>query len=338
MILLELAKLLGLVPPPLIDTFFSQIRARALIEAQKVQLFDLLAAGPLTAEEIARQVKYDTDGTRTLLEVLVIIGYLRRVGQGRYRNSSWARRWLVRSNPDCLGNIVMHAQTVWERAPYIQQVLQSGKAPFDFHHKATPEQHHHYMLANRDMARRVMPEFVRVVKLPPTASKLIDLGGAHGEFAAGLVAANPALEATVFDLPVAIAAGRELASQDDNLRRLTFQEGDFFEDDFGSAWDVALLNHVTRVFSREKNQILFHRVFDRLSSRGVLVITDQLLGFGRTHDMYGKLFSFNLFPVGGRCYDVREIESMLKAVGFQGITRKKLKTAIGSVIVIAGKP
>jgi SAM-dependent methyltransferase len=337
MILLEIAKVLGLVPAPLIDTFFSQIRSRALIEAQRVHLFDLLSDQQMSADRIAARLGYDAAGTKTLLEVLVIIGYLKRNGRGEYRNSRWARRWLVQSSADCVGNIVMHAETVWDRARFIEPVLRTGEPPFNFHDETPPEQYQHYMLANRDMARRLLPEYVRAVPLPVGATTLLDLGGAHGEFSAALVAAHPGLSATVFDLAPALEAAREMPQQNPRLRRLTYRAGDFFKDDFGSGWDLVLLNHVARVFSLENNRTLFQRVYDRLSPQGHFVITDHLLGFGKTHDMYGKLFSFNLFPVGGRCYEAREFEELLQAVGFGSVSVKKLSSSIGSVMITAKK-
>lgn len=337
MILFELGKLLGLVPPPLIDTFFSQIRSRALIEAQRVHLFDLLNAGPLSPADLGAQAGYTAHGTQTLLEVLCIIGYVKKHRDGRYSNSRWARRWMVQSSPDCVGNTVMHAETVWARAPHIEPVLRTGEPPFDFHDETPPEQYHHYMLANRDVARRMMHEFVSIVQLPAGARNMLDLGGAHGEYSAPLVAKYPGLQATIFDLPLAIATGRELAAQDQRFREVSFQEGDFFKDDFGGPWDVVLLNHVARVFPPEKNRLLFQRVFDRLSSDGVFVITDHLLGFGKQHDMFGKLFSFNLFPVGGRCYGAKEFEDLLRSAGFRKVSLTKMKSSIGSVIVTARK-
>jgi hypothetical protein len=336
MILLEIAKLLGIVPPPLIDTFFSQIRSRALIEAQKVHLFDVLNEGEMTAADLAQRLHYDAAGTEMLLEVLAIIGYVKKRG-AKYRNARWARKWLVQSSPDSVGNTVMHADTVWQRAPFVEPVLRTGKPPFNFHDETPPEHYHHYMLANRDMARRLMPEYVRGVPVPGSAKKLLDLGGAHGEFAGALVGAHPQLEGTIFDLPPAIATGRELASQEVRLRPLVFREGDFFENDFGNGWDVVLLNHVARVFPPEKNSLLFRRVFERLNRGGVFALTDHLMGFGKTHDMYGKLFSFNLYPVGGRCYERSEFEGLLRGAGFGSVSLKKMRSATGSVLVIAKK-
>jgi SAM-dependent methyltransferase len=337
MILTELAKLLDLAPPPLIDAFFSMIRARALIEAQKLRVFDLLAEDPLTAEAAARRLGLDPQGMKVLLEVLTIIGYLRRTRDERYRNTRRSRRWLVETSPDSVGNIVRHAETVWERAPYIEQVLRTGVPPFDFHEQATAEQQESYALANRDFARRMLREFARSVKVPAHARRLIDLGGAHGDFAAALVEGHPKLEATVFDLPPAVAVGQTLAEKQGNPRSLAFQAGDFFHDDIGSGWDMALLNHVIRIFPAERNRALFRIVHQALAPGGQLVITDHLLGFGRAHDMYGHLFTFNLYPVGGQCHHIENVSEQLRASGFTKLRQRRLRHALGSAIVTAEK-
>ena len=338
-VLTELGKKLNMVPVPLVDTFLSMIRARAIIEAQKVGIFDFLGKEARSAQEVAQHAGYDLDGTRILLDALVEIGYLERNANHLYTNSPWASRWIVADSPESLGHMILLADAVWQRAPYTEQTLRAGSPPFDFQKHAAddPRQQEAYTLGMKEMARRIIPEFTHIVKIPKGARRLIDLGGAHGAYAEAFVKANPQLSATVFDLPNAVAVGRAEMEKSGNPGRIEFREGDLFEDDIGTGWDVAIACNLVHAFSPERNEILFAKVHAALEPGGRFAIMDQILGLGAIHDMVARLFSFNLFTVGGRTYEIETLVKMLKASGFSKITRKKLSKAVGSAVVLAEK-
>jgi len=55
----RLAMVFGLVPIPFIDTFHAVIVARAVMVATKLDIFDALAARPLSATALAAQLGLD---------------------------------------------------------------------------------------------------------------------------------------------------------------------------------------------------------------------------------------------------------------------------------------
>ncbi|RME56423.1 MAG: hypothetical protein D6795_01475, partial [Deltaproteobacteria bacterium] len=158
-----------------------------------------------------------------------------------------------------------------------------------------------------------------------------------GTYAEAFVARNPQLSATVFDLPNAVAVGRAEMEKRGNPHKIEFQAGDLFEDDIGEGWDVALACNLVHAFSPERNKILFEKVYAALAEGGRFAIMDQILGLGSIHDMIARLFSFNLFTVGGRTYEIDTLQQMLTESGFSKITHKKLSKAVGSAVVIAEK-
>ncbi len=70
-ILVDLAKKLDIIPAPQVDTVSCVMRARAIIEANRLGVFQALEAGPLTSEEVATKQGLSSDGTRALLAALV---------------------------------------------------------------------------------------------------------------------------------------------------------------------------------------------------------------------------------------------------------------------------
>src|SRR5262252_3506269 len=70
----------GKVPVPLMDVLFSILKARGLMAAVSLCLFDALAGVPKSSEDLSRELKLDEPSLRLLLRGLVAAGYLRRSG------------------------------------------------------------------------------------------------------------------------------------------------------------------------------------------------------------------------------------------------------------------
>src|SRR5215469_16326635 len=95
----RLALRLGLVPASAIEAWFSLMLARAIMAGTKLGIFEALASGPLTRDEIAGCCGTDHRATGKLLNALVGAGCL-RAGGGRYRLTSAVRRGLLENSPN----------------------------------------------------------------------------------------------------------------------------------------------------------------------------------------------------------------------------------------------
>jgi hypothetical protein len=68
------AKLAGLVPVPLLDTFHSLLYARTIMAATKLGVFEALEAAPASADEVAKRCGTDLRATRALLDAVTGTG------------------------------------------------------------------------------------------------------------------------------------------------------------------------------------------------------------------------------------------------------------------------
>ena len=68
----------------------------------KVGVFEVLAAGASTMEQVAKKIGTNARATEKLLNGLVAAGYLRHEG-GRYRLARMARKWLLKDTPERTG-------------------------------------------------------------------------------------------------------------------------------------------------------------------------------------------------------------------------------------------
>ena len=104
---LERAALAFDIPPvPLMDTHLSFLRARAIMVATRLGVFDALASAPATAAAVASRCHTAPPATTKLLNALVGCGYL-RFGGDRYRLAPVARKWLTSDSPHSIRDKVL---------------------------------------------------------------------------------------------------------------------------------------------------------------------------------------------------------------------------------------
>src|SRR5206468_2080827 len=77
----RLALLTGILPPGIFESWFGIMLARTVMTATKLDIFESLAAAPLTAAEVARCCATHPRATEKLLNALVGVGCLLVRGQ-----------------------------------------------------------------------------------------------------------------------------------------------------------------------------------------------------------------------------------------------------------------
>lgn len=110
---------------------------------------------------------------------------------------------------------------------------------------------------------------------PGRHRRLLDLGGNSGEFAAQACRRAPALTATVFDLPVVCALGRENLAGRQEGTRVAFQAGDMRRDPLPEGHDLLTFKSVLHDWPAEEARALLRRAGPALTPGGRLVIYER---------------------------------------------------------------
>jgi hypothetical protein len=79
----RLALLSGMLPPGIFECWFGIMLARTVMAATRLDVFENLAAGSLTADEVAERCGTHPHATEKLLNALIGVGLL-RVREKRY--------------------------------------------------------------------------------------------------------------------------------------------------------------------------------------------------------------------------------------------------------------
>ena len=328
-------------PGPMMD-LAGGLAFHALSVAVKLRIFEAIGNNSLTSNEVAHLISADNRATDLLLGVLEALGYVEKK-KGRYSNTKMTSKWILESSPNSMACMFSGMEGALDRWRYLNETIRDGSPPMlawewlDQH----PGGWKDYQGMMIGMARACVEEIVARVRLPSAAKRLIDLGGGHGLYSIGFCRKHPGLSATVFDWPQAKDVAIETISSEGMSERVVFQEGDLWQDDYGSEYDVALLFQIVHMYSPEKNVQLLTKAKDALSPNGCLVINDQVAVEAPSPlaKLIARLQGLELLnSVNGQTYTPGEIERWLLEAGFTNPSTKLLRNTPGFGVVVATKP
>lgn len=328
---------LGRVPTPLADTHLAFMHARAVMTASDIGLFEALADGPRQPGDVAAACGTDEAFTRRLLEALAAHRYL-RASRGGYDLAPLARRWLLPNSPTSVAaKMAFHADE-WEFAAQLPHAVRTGD-PIDIHAAMTPEAWQRYGGAMRDLARLAAPEVARRTPLPRAARRLLDIGGAHGLFAAAFCARRPGLAAEVLDLPPALPDHPDPLAQIPGGDRVAFRAGDARSADLGhEAFDVVLIVNLAHHLTRDENRDLIERASRALTPGGTLAVVEWMRPAGRPAGALALLDLYFALTSRSGTWTAEDVASWQRAARLAPLRPRRIRRMPGTVLLAARKP
>jgi len=332
---------LNIGPGPMMD-LVGGLAFRTLLVAIKLGIMEAIGEDSLPSNEVARLISADARATGLLLEALEALGYVEKK-HGQYRNTDMTLKWILGLSPNGIAGMVPGIEGILDRWQYLDETIRQGRPSmtawewFD----QQPGRWKDYQAIMMGMAGVSAKEIVSRVKLPSTVKRLIDLGGGHGLYSIEFCRKYPSLSATVFDWPQAKDVAIETISSQGMTERVVFKEGDLWEDDYGSDYDVALLSQIVHMYSPEKNVQLLAKVRNALAPNGQVVVADLIAveAPSRFARLIARLLSLELLnAVNGQMYASEDIEGWLLEAGFTGPSSKLSRKIPGFGVVVATKP
>lgn len=282
----RLAGGLGLLPLPLLDTLPAMLQARSLIAASELGLFDALHGGPLAASRLATACGASPRGVALLCEALVGCGYLERAAATAdgpaYDLAAVSRRFLLSSAAQSLHDSTIYRRLEWEWVAKLDGFVRDGE-PLRIHTTMDDEQWGLYQRGMASLADFLAADLVPRLPVPPGATRLLDVGGAHGAYAVALCRRHPKLLAKVLDLPEAIRHAATLLAKaltDPELAgRVSHWAADVRNVELGEAtFDVVLISQLFHHFDRQTAADLMRRAARALRPGGSLTVVELVRG------------------------------------------------------------
>ena len=309
----------------LISGFFA---ARAVYVAAKLEIADLLAKQPKSAEVLAAATKSHAPSLKRLLRVLAAMGVLSEHTDGSYTLTQLGET-LRTDSPQSLRFWAMAPQCeegyrAWGE---IMHCIKSGENGFvhawgidGWEYRST---HPDYgTLYDQAMSNLVVSYNSDVVQSFSFASvrKLIDVGGGDGSLLIELLRANPAMRGVLLDLPHVAKAAHERISNTGLSDRCEIAPGDAMES-VPSGADTIVISRVVHNWADTEAIRLLANCKKALPLDGRLLLIERVLPeLIAPSPLMQSLFLADLNMMimhNGHERTASEFERLLKAAGFQ---------------------
>ena len=321
--------------PPMMDAYLSMMRASALIAAERIGLFEALAAGFMAPDALAHRLDVSEIGLGRLADLLVETGHLERRGTS-LGNAPATTRWFTsRGEVDFSAGLAWTADA-WTIMSELSDAVRRG-APTQLlwdRMDADPALGMRFSRYMRAFAEHLTPDLLRLVEVPADAVRLLDLGGSHGIHATSLCRQYPQLHSVIIDLESALRDTETSIDATGLADRIAVRPADIRACDWGGAYDVILYLSVAHNLYAHENQRIFRHARSVLRPGGKLVIHDYPRE--TTPALFGAAFGLTLMvETGTRAFAYAELWDMLTKAGFSTISRHVLVPAEKGTIIIA---
>jgi (2Fe-2S) ferredoxin/SAM-dependent methyltransferase len=331
----------GVLPDRLDQMIRGYMPSRCILTALELDIFTAVGDGA-NAEQIGTKIHANARAAGMLLNALVALGLLSKSGDD-YKNTPESARFFVQGSKDNHRNGLLHTANIWHRWSTLTDAVRSGtRVPIDRDpdHKDdrddNPAWTRNFITA---MQRHAKDRAPLVVKALGTAGirRILDLGGGSGAYSIAFAKAGPDVQCEILDIPEVVPLTAGYVRQAGVLAQVSLRAGDMLQDDFGSGYDIIMLNAICHMFSEEQNRDIFRRARQALAPNGRLVVQDFILNPDKTGPLHAALFSLNML-VGtdaGASYSEVEYTHWMKAAGFTEVCRINLPGPSGLIVGLA---
>jgi hypothetical protein len=300
---------LHILPTPVMDAFGAVIFARTLTVALRRGVFESVSKRPLSLEEMAKETGLSPEGTKLLAEACVEGGYLGR-RDGMYCEAPEGRKWLVKSSRTYLGDLVFYFDSLNTRLSGLEYSLEHGRPREPYYASFTESDWDTYVRGMANLARLLIPDVVRRIRLPDSGGRILDLGGSHGLYPIACLGRFRNSSAVVMDFAPALE--RAAAMHDGTCPGgIEFAAGDILTGDLPGGRDAVFMFNIVHGFDEETNMHLIARAWKTLRGGGNLYILDQMTGTGHRSLLsrfIPLMVGLNLLnEIGGSSYSVSQI-------------------------------
>jgi len=303
-------------------------------------------SGTVSPDELAATLKLDLRALTILLDALVGLGYFTKSEDARYAVAEPFVELLDRRHPATLVPMLRHSGNCLSSWGQLAWVVTNGtqahKQPSILGAEADSVA---FILAMNSIGRTLVGQTVDDMKKHGVLDfgkeniRFLDIGGASGTYTLAFLEALPQATGTIFDLPVAIREAQQRFAGTPLESRVSFAEGDFYQNDLPVGFDFAWMSAIIHQHGRAESQALYGKAYRALEPGGRVAVRDFVMGLNRTSPPLGTLFGINMLvnTRNGMVYTYDEIHADLESVGFTNI-RLAVPSPTMSAVVTAEKP
>lgn len=308
----------------LFDLCAGFVYSQVLLACVRLRLFDLLAAGPKSLAELARDLQLDAPHAECLLEAAVALRLADRRSDGRYGLGDLGAA--LRANPG-IAEMVEHHALLYEdlRDPVallrdpgaetrLSRLWAYARNPASGALEAEDVSAYTRLMAASNAL--VAEEVLDAIDIGRYRC-LLDVGGGSGGFLIACARRAPSLRLMLFDLPAVAEQGRARLAAAGLAARATVAGGDFRVDALPTGADVVSVVRVLYDHDDETVLAILRAARAALPAGGTILVAEPMAGMRGAEAMGGAYFGFYLLAMrGGRARSPERIASLLREAGF----------------------
>jgi hypothetical protein len=312
---------------------------QALYVVAKLGIADLLAKGPLTADELARKTGTHPRSLFRLMRALAAQKIFTQDHRDEFGLTPLSQ--LLRTDdPHSMRYVAINfGEEYYHAAGDLLHTVKTGEIGFNHLYGKG----HFDYLAEHPEASEVFNAAMAVMSarggsLFGTYSfqgrrLLVDVGGGRGHIAAHILRSNPGLKAKLYDLPHGVAEAPAYLKAQGVADRCRIVTGSFF--DSIPSGDIYLLSRVLHDWPDEKASLILANCRKSIGDDGILLIREAVIPEGDLPSEGKQIDLTMLFMLGGAERTEEEWRGLLARSGFT--LRRIVKTG-GPFDLIEARP
>lgn len=311
-------------PPQTIDELNEWGYKAAIFRAAlELEVWEKVAAGKDTSEQLAATEGWDPFGTRMMLDALCSLRLLNKHDDS-YSLVPEAEYYLLPDKPTYRGNFVL-TELMWEGNGQLAEAIRTGKRPIyrDFTIGAMADHWVADYAGSWVSPERNVEQFDALWQAldiqPRDGLKVLDVACGPGRKSLSLARRHPGVQVTLLDWPQMLQVAKGVAAALGVEKQVTTIAGDLWTEDYGSnQYDIVWLGNITHFFSPEDNARLLRKSHDALAPGGVVIINSMVRRDGAPSLLWIALWLYATSPCGD-AYSFQDYKDMLEDAGFVNI-------------------
>lgn len=306
------------------------------------KVFDTLASGPKTVDEVSRESGSSARGLRAIMNALVGLELLRKDRQGKYSLTPESEAFLVSNKPGTLaGFFPMNMRRLIPLWLKLGDVVRTGK-PAEARNQEAPGAEFFAELVENIIpmsygSAQTLGDHLQLADAKNDVC-VLDLAAGSGIWGISLAQKSPRVQVTALDWAGMIPTTKRITQKFGVADRFKFIEGDLATTDFGTGFDIAALGHILHSEGEERSRHLLKKTFAALKSGGTIAIAEWLVNDERTEPLPSLMFAVQMLvnTEKGDTFSFNEIKTWLEEAGFKNT--RTLEAPGPSPLVLATKP
>lgn len=297
------------------------VEPRCLWMTAKLGLADLMADGPKTVAELARQVEVNEHGLRRVLRVVAGMGVVEEGKTDEFtltRLGQLLRKDVAHSMRDW---VLMTGQSIYRSFNEALFSLRTGTSAFERVHgksmynyfRETPEEAQAFNNAMTSYGGQSAGALEGYDF--SWARTVADIGAGPGTVVLSVLKANPHLRGVLFDLPNIVELARERVAQAGLTDRVELVGGSFLEKVPGG--DAIILSNVIHNWGDEHARTILRNCRSVISPKGRLVLAEMVIPTGNDPHFCKQTDMVMLVGPGGTERTEAQYAKLLGEAGFK---------------------